>query len=154
MRWEQGRTTIDLMLKEWELQKVTASREQADKLIEQAKIHLRTVESIITSDPAGAYQLLYDATRKSLVAMLENQGLRPTSTGGHTAVGIAATAQLDPPTGGVLRPFDRMRKRRNKTEYPDDRTPPMTTEEVQRTIPTAVAIIDLAERVLDQMSPY
>jgi YD repeat-containing protein len=59
-------------------------------------------------DPEGAYTLAYDAARRALTAVLQNQGPRATSRGGHTAVYEAVRAQLDPPLGSILRPFTNM----------------------------------------------
>lgn len=89
------------MLGARELERVTPSAEHAAKLIAQARRHAESAERIAEHDPAGAFQLLYDAARKALVAILENQGLRPTSRGGHIAVLEAVSAQLDPPMGQV-----------------------------------------------------
>ncbi len=97
MRWQQGRETLDGMLARGELQRVPPSREHADLLLMQASAHIKAAEIIGTVDPTGAYQILYDAARKALAAVLENQGLRATSRGGHITVIDAARAQLDPP---------------------------------------------------------
>src|SRR6185437_14081778 len=93
MRWQQGRETLDGMIERGELERVPASREHADLLLSQARQHLTSAKAIAGSDPAGAYQLLYDAARKALAAVLENQGLRATSRGGHIAVREAVSAQ-------------------------------------------------------------
>ena len=154
MNWQQGREALDDMLARGELERVPASRAHADLLLSQARRHLASADAIAAPDPAGAYQLLYDAARKSLAAVLENQGLRATSRGGHIAVRDAATAQLDPPLGGALRPFDRLRRRRNQLEYPSGAAPSIGADEVERDIPKVEQIIDLAARVLDQMSPF
>src|SRR6266498_3553024 len=132
MRWQQGRDTLDSMINRGELERVPASREQADLLLAQAHQHVSSARAIAASDPAGAYQLLYDAARKSLAAVLENQGLRATSRGGHIAVRDAVSAQLDPPLGAVLRPFDRLRRRRNQVEYPSAAAPAVSADEVAR----------------------
>src|SRR5271157_1164112 len=97
--WSQGRAEIEALLAGGELQQVPASREQADRLLEQARHHLESAQTLRDFDPEGAYALVYDAARKALTAMLENQGLRPTSKGGHIVVFVAAKAQLDPPLG-------------------------------------------------------
>lgn len=154
MRWQQGRAAVDAMIARGELERVPASREHADLLMAQAAGHLASATTIATVDPVGAYQLLYDAARKSLSAVLENQGLRATSRGGHIAVLAAVTAQLDPPLGAVLRPFDRIRRRRNEAEYPRHDVPGFTPEDASRELPKVEQIIDAAARVLDQMSPY
>ncbi|MQY14859.1 hypothetical protein SRB5_50350 [Streptomyces sp. RB5] len=101
MKWQQGRAMLDGMLTRGELERLPASRIQADNLLEQSRNHLAAAEAITAIDAIGAYQLLYDAARKALVAVLENQGLRPTSRGGHIAVLDAVSAQLDPPLGAV-----------------------------------------------------
>lgn len=154
MRWEQGRQIVDDMVKRGELQRVSPNREHADELLKQARRHVSTSKVAAYSDPEGAYQLAYDAARKALSAILENQGLRATSRGGHIAVREAVTAQLDPPMGAVLKPFDRMRRRRNQSEYPAADSPSVTGEEIDRDTVKVEQIIDLADKVLDQMSPY
>ncbi|HEX5198822.1 MAG TPA: hypothetical protein VFW27_02680 [Actinoplanes sp.] len=142
------------MIRSGELERVPASRDHAEVLLGQARQHLESARAIAGIDPVGSYQLVYDAARKALAAVLENQGLRATSRGGHIAVREAVSAQLDPPLGGVLRPFDRMRRRRNQAEYPSAEHPSMETEDVERDLPKVEQIVDLAAKVLDQMSPF
>ena len=154
MRWQQGRATIEAMIARSELDRVPASREQADRLLVQARRHLASARAIATLDGTGAYQLMYDAARKALGAVLENQGLRATSKGGHIAVMDAILAQLDPPLGALLRPFDRMRRRRNDAEYPSQSRPEVTADEVARDLPKVEQIIAAAGRVLDEMGPF
>jgi hypothetical protein len=154
MRWNQGREAIDRMLADSELQCVPASREHADRLILQARKHLVSANEISEGDPAGGYTLIYDASRKALTAVLENQGLRPTTRGGHLAVYEATRAQLDPPLGQTLRPFDRIRRRRHDVEYPPTDAPQVNPDDVREDAAKAAAIVDLSERVLDQMSPF
>ncbi len=89
-----------------------------------------------------------------MIAVLENEGLRPTSAGGHLAVYHAARAQLDPPLGTTLWPFDRMRRQRRDAEFPAADAPALTPEDVRDDIAKSAAIVALAERALDQMSPF
>ena len=154
MRWQQGRDAIEGMITRAELERVPASREHADLLLLQANQHLKSAQAIASADPAGAYQLLYDSARKALAAVLENQGLRATSRGGHIAVREAVSAQLDPPLGSVLRPFDRVRRRRNQAEYPAASQPAFQPDEIARDLPKIHEIVELAAKVLDQMSPF
>ena len=154
MRWEQGRATIDAMLAAGELQQVPASREHADRLLNQAAADLATAREAADSNPSGAYTLVYDAARRALVALLENEGLRPTSRAGHHGTYLAVRAQLDPPLGKALRPFERMRRRRNEIEYPSFLEPWLTAEDVFEDARAASSLIDLVARVYDQMSPY
>jgi hypothetical protein len=109
---------------------------------------------LLDSNPRRAYESLYDAARMALTAVLENQGLRPTSRGGHIAPYAAVAAQLDPPLGAMLRPFDRMRRTRNRSEYPSFTTPEVTADNVTADLSAAKAIVETCEGVLDEMSPF
>lgn len=154
MRWEQGRSTIERMIADGELQRIPASREQADRLLTQARGHAESASKVCGDDPSGGYALAYDAARKALVAILENEGLRATSRDGHIAVFESVQAQLDPPMGKVLRRFNRMRSRRNDAEYPPTDAPQLTPWDVQEDLGSASDIIELASRILDEMSPF
>lgn len=154
MNWQQGRAQIDTMLADGQLERVQASREHADRLLNQARRHLGSAEATYESDPEGAYGILYDAGRKALWAILANQGLRPTTKGGHLAVYHAVKAQLDPPLGQQLRPFDRMRRQRHDAEYPQIDTPELHPDDIRDDLPKIRATVDIAERVLDTMPVY
>lgn len=154
MRWEQGRDAIERMISDGELQRVPASREQADRLLSQARRHADSAGKVCDEDPAGGYVLAYDAARKALTAILANQGLRPTTRGGHIAVFEAVRAQLDPPMGKVIRPFNRMRTRRHDAEYPPTDAPEITAGDVREEQKITRGLIDLAARLLDEMSPF
>ena len=154
MRWNQGRATVDRLIADGELQRVPPSREHADQLLAQAHKDLMSAELLRDSNPKRAYESLYDAARMALTAVLENQGLRPTSRGGHIAPYAAVSAQLDPPMGTVLRPFDRMRRTRNRSEYPSFTAPEVTADNVTADVAAARAIVETCEGVLDEMSPF
>ena len=154
MRWDQGRAVIDKLIADGELQRVPANREHADQLLAQARKDLASAELLSEDNPKRAYESLYDAARMALTAVLENEGLRPTSHGGHIAPYTAVTAQLDPPMGTVLRPFGRMRRTRNRSEYPSFTTPEVTPDNVRADLPAATAIVETCAGVLDEMSPF
>jgi hypothetical protein len=154
VRWNQGRAEIDRLIADGELQRVPASREHADRLLVQARKDLASAEMLLDTNSKRAYESLYDAARMALTAVLENEGLRPTSRGGHIAPYTAVTAQLDPPMGAALRPFDRMRRTRNRSEYPSFTTPEVTSDNVRADLPIARSIVQVCESVLDQMSPF
>jgi hypothetical protein len=85
VRWKEGRAVVERLLASRELDRVSADPDAAKKLIDSANRHLDSARKIRTSDPEGAYAALYDAARKSCAALLEAQGLRATSRGGHLA---------------------------------------------------------------------
>ena len=154
MRWNQGRTEIDKLIADGELQRVPPNREHADQLLVQSRKDLASAELLLDSNPKRAYESLYDAARMALTAILENEGLRPTNRGGHIAPYSAVIAQLDPPMGAILRPFDRMRRTRNRSEYPSFTTPDVTPDNVRADLPVAGSIVEVCGSVLDEMSPY
>jgi hypothetical protein len=117
-------------------------------------MHLVSANGISEGDPAGGYTLVYDAARKALTAVLENQGLRPTTRGGHLALYGATRAQLYPAMGQVLWLFDRIRRQRYDVGYPPTDAPHISADDVREDATKAAAIVDISERVLDQMSPF
>ena len=56
----------------------------------------------------------FGEARQACVALLAQQGLRPTSAGGHYAIEEVIRAQF----GSSLRAFGGLRRRRNELEYP------------------------------------
>lgn len=154
MRWNQGRDQIEAMLQDRLLERVPPSRKQAAALVETARRHVASARLVAPSDPHGAYQLAYDAARKALAAVLENEGLRATRPGGHVAVYEAVLQQLDPPMGALIRPFNAIRRLRNQLEYASTNAPRLTPEDVIETLAPVGRMIDLANRVISEMDSY
>lgn len=154
LRWEQGRDVVDDLLARGSFTRVTPNRELADTLLDQARAHLSSGASVVDTDPAGAFTLVYDAARKALTAILVNQGLRAGGDGAHAVLLDAVLAQLDPPLGSIFRPFSWMRPLRNHTQYPAPEHPVARVEDVEEAIPAARAMIDAAAKVIHQMPAY
>lgn len=152
--WNPGRSTIDALVASGELERVPASRQAAEAELVRARTHVESARQLLSADPEGAYTLAYDAGRRSLAAVLQNQGLRATSRGGHTVIYEAVRAQLDPPLGRILRPFNRMRARRNEIEYRSSEGPVMTADEVADDLVKVEALVELAEKAIPNMPPY
>jgi hypothetical protein len=133
---------------------VPASKEAAETELGRARTHVVSARQLSATDPEGAYTLAYDAARRALAAVLQNQGLRATSRGGHTVVYEAVRAQLDPPLGSMLRPFNRMRARRNEVEYRSSEAPAVSSDEVSADVTKVEALIELAEKTIAAMSAY
>ena len=77
-------------------------------------MRMASAAGLVTSDPYSAYVLAYDAARFACIALLAQQGLRATTSGGHYAVEQAVRAQF----GDGFRPFGILQRRRNELEYP------------------------------------
>jgi len=148
MTWERGRARVEQMLQDGELEPVVPSAGLAGRLFEEADRHLQAAKMIREVDPAGAYQLAYDAARKSSAALLAAQGLRSTTRGGHIAVQDTVREQFGGP-GGVpaFDTFSRLRRNRAASEYPDSGTANTTTDDVDDGVRTASAIVVAARQV-------
>ena len=79
--------------------------------------------------------------------MLAQQGLRPTTSGGHYAVEETIRAQFGP----VLRAFGGLRRRRNELEYPLYPTEQADGAEATETLDTAAEIIAAAAKILPNL---
>lgn len=112
-------TTVAELLAAGRLEPVPPDRGAARLRLSRADQHLRTDASLLGQDNEVAYGSLYDAARKAVTAHMLAHGLRAgAAQGAHTAVGIYALEAIPDPSRSVLE-FQRMRRRRNKSEYDD-----------------------------------
>lgn len=157
MSWQRGRDHIDRLITDGELERVTPSDEVASRLIADAQAHTAFASKGIEEDPAGALQLSYDAARKASAALLAVQGLRATTRGGHIAVIDAVKAQFN--DRGGMEVFGRLhalRRRRNRTEYPDLDSPGVNEDDARQALDSARAVVDGAKRLIDsgRLDPF
>jgi hypothetical protein len=136
--WQKGRSEIEQLLANGDLDSVQPSGDLADRLLDEASAHIATAQSAAGEDPTGALQITHDAARKAAIALLAAQGLRGTTDGGHRAIAAATAAQFD----GTFDRLERMRRRRNAAEYPDTDTPEVTDAD-------ACDAIDASQRMYD-----
>jgi hypothetical protein len=76
------------------LQQVVSDPDTVDALLASARRHIASARLTVEQDPEAAYSLAYDAARKGATALLNHQGLRPTTAGGHLAVVDTIRAQF------------------------------------------------------------
>ena len=84
------------------------------------------------------------------MALLAQQGLRPTTSGGHYVVEETVRAQF----GEHLRPFGALRRRRNELEYPAYPGDGAESAEARHAVEQAHAIIDAAEKLLGHLGLF
>ena len=141
------------MIERREVDQVTANTELAGRLLATARQHVASARLLASSDPYLAYAALYDAIRKSLSALLQVQGLRATTSGGHLAVMRAVQAQFGASMGAILRPVDRIRVTRHEAEYPGQATY-IDEESVLDDLPKAEAIVEAAAKAVPHLTAF
>jgi uncharacterized protein (UPF0332 family) len=151
--WARGRDEILGMIERRELEQVTANAELAERLLSTARQHLVSAKLLASNDPNLGYAAIYDAIRKSLSALLQIQGLRATTSGGHLAVTHAAQAQFGASMGSILRPVDRIRVTRHEAEYPGPVTY-VDENSVLDDLPKAEAIVDAVAQALPHLTVF
>jgi hypothetical protein len=109
-RWMRGQTEIEALIASRHLQTLAGAAADGRPLLKKARVTVETARSVVDRDPDSAYVLAYDAARSAATALLSQQGLRPTSKGGHYAVEQAIRAQFGP----GFRQFGALRRRRNE----------------------------------------
>jgi len=149
MSWSPGADRIRELIDAGELERVQASTDIAHRLLNDADQHIASARAIaVSGDLSGAYQLAYDAMRKAAASLLAIQGLRATSRGGHVAVQDAVNAQFGD-TVRAFRAFGRLRRNRNRFEYPGDTASVPQQDDVDDALAVAADIASKARTILD-----
>jgi len=102
------------------LERIAPDPGAASLRLDKAEQHLATAQMLLGQDNEVAYTALYDAARKSATAHMLARGIRASTSkpGAHEAVGIYLAEMVPDPTGSVGK-FQRIRSKRNGTEYRD-----------------------------------
>jgi hypothetical protein len=111
------KSELDRLLAGRGIERVPADAAAAAASVEEATKHLASARAILATDANGAYQLLYDAARKAVAAHMLSRGYRARNVAGARAtVAQYAAAALTAHTGSA-KELDRLRRRRNRSEY-------------------------------------
>ena len=147
-RWARGEAEVERLIARGDLERVTGAAADGAPLLEQARRTAITAAGLVSSDAYSAYVLAYDAARFACIALLAQQGLRATTSGGHYAVQQSVRAQF----GDGFRPFGILRRRRNELEYPHLPADTATSKEAEQAARTAHGLITAAGRLLPQLA--
>ena len=137
MRWTTGEAEIERLLDQGNIERVQGAQADGESWLERARRSLDAARMLGHAAPDSSITVTYDAARQACVALLAQQGLRPTTSGGHYAIEEAIRAQF----GASLRAFGGLRRRRNELEYPLYPTEKASAEEAAEAIKTADHII-------------
>ncbi len=147
-RWARGEAEIERLVARGDLEPVSGAAADGIPLLEQARRTAATAAGLVSSDAHSAHVLAYDAARFACIALLAQQGLRATTSGGHYAVEQAVRAQF----GDGFRPFGSLRRRRNELEYPHLPADTATGDEASQAVRTTQSLIAAASALLPQLS--
>lgn len=148
--WQTGAADVDAMLTERALQRVAAVHSAAASLA-RARQLLGSAATLLDADPDSAYVLAYDAARHAGTAVLAQQGLRATASGGHIAVERVLRAQFAP----GFADFHVLRRRRNELEYPSAHAPEtVSSGEAAEALLAATGIVDQADQLLPRLDLF
>jgi len=78
-----ARARLTDLLTRGDLERVPADAGVVENLLRQAGNHLKTATAGAADDPEGAFQLAYDACRKTCLALVMATGLRPKGQAAH-----------------------------------------------------------------------
>jgi hypothetical protein len=148
-RWRRGEAEVEALLAAGDLQRVSGAQADGSAWLDKAR-RIHASAAAVPDDADSTVTLAYDAARFACTALLIQQGLRPTTKGGHYTVERAVRAQF----GDAFKPFAALRRRRNELEYPL-----FASEEVERAEATAVlavatSLIDAAARLLPEVGLF
>ena len=147
MRWSAGAAEVERLLAKGHIERVQGAQADGASWLDRARRSLDAAGVIAHDAPDSSVVLAYDAARQACVATLAQQGLRPTTAGGHYAVEEVIRAQF----GSALRAFGGLRRRRNELEYPLYPTEQATPAEAAETLQTAAELIDAATKLVPNL---
>lgn len=148
--WAPGAAVIERLLQERRLDRVNGAQADGSPWLNRASEIMAAAHAIEQASPDSAFVLAYDAARQACTALLAQQRLRPTTSGGHYAVEEAVRAQF----GAIMRPLGALRRRRNELEYPQDPEDRATEAEAADAIRTASDLIDSAAKILPNLGIF
>jgi len=130
-------SVVEILLATGRLTRISRDRRLINQLLEQTQLHIKSAELLVGRDDSiAAFQIAYDAVRKSCVALLAYHGLRATSRGGHHAL-FECVAELTEELHEYVAEFDILRQQRNSYEYPTMAGEAPIAAQIQHAVATA-----------------
>lgn len=92
MRWNTGEATVERLLAAGHIERVQGAQADGASWLDRARRGLEAAQVLAETAPDSSIVLAYDAARQACVALLAQQGLRPTTAGGHYVIEEAIRA--------------------------------------------------------------
>lgn len=150
MTWNRGASTVEDLLTQGALERVSGAAADGTSLLESSTGLLASADRELSTFPEAAYVLAYDAARKACVALLAQQGLRTKSGGHHITTEQVVRTQF----GGPFEAFSSLRRRRAEIEYPRFPGDVVATDEAAEAIEKARAICDASTELLTRLTLF
>jgi len=146
-QWAPGAERVKQLIGTGDLQKVQGAEANGQPLLDKAARTLASAHALLEVDPDSSYSLAYDAARFACTALLAQQGLRPTTSGGHYAVEQVVRAQFQT----HFQSYGTLRRRRHELEYPTAPDGGTAPEEAAEACEAAQAILEAADKLLPHL---
>lgn len=145
-----AKVSLNDLLNEGSLERVSVDAATCTHLLTQFRNHLRTATAgVQTADPEGAFQLAYDACRKTCLALLLAMGLRPRGDASHAVTFEAAAAVADNFGGRrLVSDAANLRFVRHGAEYREET---VSLDDAQDAIDLGTELLDLLEPKVAQI---
>jgi hypothetical protein len=147
MRWSVGEAAVERLLEQGHIEHVDGAKADGGSWLDRAQRSLGAARIVAEQAPDSCIVLAYDAARQACVGLLAQQGLRPTTSGGHYAIEETIRAQF----GTSLRAFGGLRRRRNELEYPLYPTEEASALEATEALQIADEIISAVAQLLTNL---
>ncbi len=86
MRWSTGEATVERLLQQGHIERVRGAQADGASWVDRARRGLEAARIVVEPAPDSCIILAYDAARQACVGLVAQQGLRPTTSGGHYAI--------------------------------------------------------------------
>lgn len=148
MRWSTGEVTVHRLLEEGHIEWVHGVQADGGLWLERARRGLFAAQIVAEAAPDSSVILAAHAARQACIALLAQQGLRPTTAGGHYAIQEATRAQF----GATLQAVSGLDRRRNELECPLYPTEMARHGEAVEALKIVAEIIDTVAQLLPNLA--
>lgn len=148
---QRGRRVTERLLEEERLDLGGGNKDVSQELVEDAEASLRGAKALLEVNILGdCVEVAYNSMRRSITAVLNEQGIRVRSgDGAHASAIEAASAQFEHIWGGdTVDDVEELRRDRNASAYAGA-AQTFTKERAAKAIKTAENILTFAQQVVE-----
>lgn len=148
MRWSTGEVTVHRLLEQGHIEWVHGAQADGGLWLERARRGLFAAQIVAEAAPDSSVILAAHAARQACIALLAQQGLRPTTAGGQHALEEATFAQF----GATMRAYGGLHRRRNELECPRYPTETASHGEAVEALKATAEMIDTVAQLLPNLA--